>query len=213
MFEPLSSEAIRVLGVLIEKELSTPDYYPLTLNALTNGCNQKSNRDPVVAYQESEVRYALEELQKRRLVGHASGAGSRAEKFRHAVVEQMGLSQKELAALATLLLRGPQTIGEVKGHTGRMADFESLDDTADTLRALRDREESLVVQLPVQPGKKEARIAHLLAGEVDIEALEAEAAAAAPVASGSSLSEELDDIKARLADLEEAFERFKAQFE
>lgn len=213
MFEPLSPEAIRVLGVLIEKELSTPDYYPMTLNSLTNGCNQKSNRDPVVAYQEGEVRYALEELQKRRLVGHASGAGSRAEKFRHAVVEQMGLNQKELAALATLLLRGPQTIGEVKGHTGRMADFDSLDDAADTLRALRDREESLVVQLPVQPGKKEARIAHLLAGEIDLEALEAEAAAAAPTTSGTSLSEELEDIKARLSDLEEAFERFKAQFE
>lgn len=213
MSEPLSPEAIRVLGVLIEKELSTPEYYPLTLNALTNGCNQKSNRDPVVAYQESEVRYALEELQKRRLVGHASGAGARAEKFRHAMAEQVGLDERERAVLATLLLRGPQTIGEIRVHTGRMAEFASLDDAAATVRALQDREEPLVVQLPVQPGKKEARMAHLLAGPIDLEALEAESAAALPPASGSSLSEELADIKARLSDLEEAFARFRAQFE
>ncbi len=215
MPEPLSPEAIRVLGVLIEKELATPEYYPMTLNSLTNGCNQKSNRDPVVHYQESEVRYAIEELEKRRLIGHVSGAGLRTEKFRHAVVENMGLSEQERAVLAVLLLRGPQTIGEIKSRTGRTADFDSLDATADVLRALRDREEPLVVQLPLQPGKKEARIMHLLAGEIDIEALEEEAGAqtARPATAGSSLSEEIDDLKSRLASLEQAFERFRSQFE
>lgn len=214
MHEPLSPEAIRVLGVLIEKELSTPEYYPMTLNSLTNGCNQKSNRDPVVAYQESEVRYAIEELEKRRLIGHVSGAGSRTEKFRHAVVENLGLTEKERAALAVLLLRGPQTIGEIKSRTGRTADFDSLDATADVLRALRDREEPLVAQLPLQPGKKEARIMHLLAGEIDLEALEAEAGAQTHhSAAGSSLSEEIEDLKSRLAALEQAFERFRSQFE
>ncbi|MEQ9103218.1 MAG: YceH family protein [Rhodothermales bacterium] len=212
MFEPLSPEAVRVLGVLVEKELSTPEYYPLTLNSLTNACNQKSNRDPVVAYHESEVRYAIEELEKRRLIGHVTGAGSRAEKFRHTLAESMGLSERERAALAVLLLRGPQTIGEVKGRTGRMAEFDSLDDAADVLRALRDREEPLLVQLPMQPGKKEARLLHLLGGEPDLEALEAEATAH-PAGPTSSLTEELHDIKQRLADLEDAFERFKQQFE
>ncbi len=214
MIEPLSPEAIRVVGVLIEKELSTPDYYPMTLNSLTNGCNQKSNRDPVVAYQESEVRYGIEELEKRRLIGHVSEAGARTEKFRHAVAENMGLTMEERAVLAVLLLRGPQTIGEIKSRTGRTADFSSLDATADVLRALRDREEPLVVQLPLQPGKKEARIMHLLAGEIDLEALEAEAAAQTHhAASGSSLSEEIDDLKSRLTALEEAFDTFRAQFE
>ena len=209
----LSAEAVRVLGVLIEKELSTPDYYPMTLNALTNGCNQKSNRDPVVAYEESEVLDALDELMKRRLAGRASVAGSRTIKYRHAVAEQMNLDEKQRAALATLLLRGPQTIGEVRSHTGRMAEFSDLDDAADTLRSLRDMEPPLVVQLPVQPGKKEARIAHLMAGEIDIEALEEEAAAAAPTQPQSSIRQELDELRERVDELEAELRRFKSQFE
>ncbi|NNF04020.1 MAG: YceH family protein [Rhodothermales bacterium] len=212
--EPLSAEAVRVLGVLIEKELSTPDYYPLTLNSLTNGCNQKSNRDPVVSYEESEVLDALDELTRRRLVGRASVAGSRAIKYRHAIAEQMQLDQKQRAALATLLLRGPQTIGEVRSHTGRMAEFADLDDTADTLRSLRDMDPPMVVQLPVQPGKKEARIAHLMAGDIDVDALEAESAAAAVTAAPqSSIRQELDELRERVDALEEELRRFTSQFE
>jgi len=219
MPEPLSPEAIRVLGVLLEKELATPEYYPMTLNSLTNGCNQKSNRDPVVHYQESDVRHAIEELEKRRLIGHVSGAGLRTEKFRHAVVENMGLGGEQRAVLAVLLLRGPQTIGEIKSRTGRTADFDSLDATATVLRALRDREEPLVVELPLQPGKKEVRIMHLLGGDMDLAALEAEAGGHAGSRSGaaaganSSVTAEIDDLKSRLAALEEAFERFRLQFE
>lgn len=211
--EPLSAEAVRVLGVLIEKELSTPDYYPMTLNALTNGCNQKSNRDPVVAYEESEILDALDELMQRRLAGRASVAGSRTIKYRHATAEQMHLHEKQRAALATLLLRGPQTIGEVRSHTGRMAEFTDLDDTADTLRELRDMEPPLVVQLPVQPGKKEARIAHLMAGEIDLEALESEAAATTPTTPQSSIRQELDELRERVDELEAELRRFKSQFE
>ncbi len=208
---PLSPLAIRVLGVLIEKELSTPEYYPMTLNALTNGCNQKSNRDPVMALQESEVQEGLDELYHQKLAGHASVAGSRSLKYRHAVAEHWGLGQKERAALACLLLRGPQTIGEIKGRTSRMAEFEDLDDTADTLRSLRDHEPSLLVQLPVQPGKKEARMAHVLSGAVDVEELEASAAPAPPPK--SALREELEDLKARFDALEEEFRTFRSQFE
>lgn len=208
---PLTPVALRVLGVLIEKELSTPDYYPMTLNSLTHGCNQKSNRDPVMALTESEVQDGLDELFRHRLAGHVSGAGSRADKFRHAAAEHWGLGAKEMAALACLLLRGPQTIGEIKGRTSRMAEFADLDDTADTLRRLRDHEPSLLVQLPVQPGKKEARMAHLLAGPIDLEALETEAAPSAPPVSSMRL--ELEEMKERLEALEEAFEAFRRQFE
>ena len=210
-FTPLSPIAIRVLGVLIEKELSTPEYYPMTLNALTNGCNQKSNRDPVMALQESEVQEALDELYHEKLAGHASVAGSRSTKFRHATAEHWGLDQKQRAALACLLLRGPQTIGEIKGRTSRLAEFEDLDDTADTLRSLRDFEPSLLVQLPVQPGKKEARMMHLLSGAIDVEALTAsEALLPTPK---SDLRQELEDVKERLAKLEDEFRTFRSQFE
>lgn len=208
---PLSPIAIRVLGVLIEKELSTPEYYPLTLNALTNGCNQKSNRDPVMALQESEVQDALDELYHEKLAGHASVAGSRSLKYRHAVAEHWGLDQKQRAALACLLLRGPQTIGEIKGRTGRLAEFEDLDDTADTLRSLRDFEPSLLTQLPVQPGKKEARMMHLFSGEVDLDIMESSSAPSPPPT--SSLRQDLEAVQARLSRLEEEFERFRSQFE
>ena len=211
MESPLTPVALRVLGVLIEKELSTPDYYPMTLNALTNGCNQKSNRDPVMELSEAEVQDGVDELFRHRLAGHASGAGSRAVKIRHAAAEHWGLHRKELAALACLLLRGPQTIGEIKGRTTRMADFADLEDVADALRRLRDQDPSLLAQLPVQPGKKEARMAHLLAGPIDLEALEAQSAPVAPPVSSMRL--ELDDMKARLEALEEAFDAFRKQFE
>jgi len=209
--DPLSVIAVRVLGVLIEKELSTPEYYPMTVNALTNGCNQKSNRDPVMALQESEVQDALDELYQHKLAGHASVAGSRSMKYRHAATEHWGLDGKQLAALACLLLRGPQTIGEIKGRTSRLAEFEDLDDTADALRALRDNDPPLLVQLPVQPGKKEARMMHLLLGAVDVEIMESQVAHA-PIPK-SDLRQELEDVQARLEALEAAFEAFRRQFE
>ncbi len=209
--KPLSPIAARVLGVLIEKEFSTPEYYPMTLNALTNGCNQKSNRDPVMALQESEVQDALDELYHEKLAGHASVAGSRSMKYRHATAEHWGLNQKQVAALACLLLRGPQTIGEIKGRTSRLAEFADLDDVADTLRSLRDHEASLLVQLPVQPGKKEARMMHLLCGKDEVEVMASSEAPAPPPK--SDLRQEVEDLTARLEALEAAFENFRRQFD
>ncbi|MDA0874272.1 MAG: YceH family protein, partial [Bacteroidetes bacterium] len=140
METPLTPIAVRVLGVLIEKDLTTPDYYPMTLNSLTNGCNQKSNRDPVMELSEAIVQDGLDELIRHRMAGHASGAGSRAIKFRHAAAEHWQLSQPELAVLSVLLLRGPQTVGEIKGRTGRMAEFDDLEQVAAVLRRLEERD-------------------------------------------------------------------------
>jgi uncharacterized protein YceH (UPF0502 family) len=209
----LSPEAIRVLGVLIEKELSTPDYYPMTLNGLTNGCNQKSNRNPVVEFGELQVREILDELQRHRLVGHASVAGGRSEKFRHAAAQHWELDKESLAIMASLMLRGPQTVGELRTHTSRMAVFETMDEVADRLQRLMDREEPLVASLARRPGQKGERFAQLLGGEVAMDE-DVPALGLAPAGSAKQgLTEELDAIRARLESLEEAFEAFKRQFE
>ncbi|MBO6574182.1 MAG: YceH family protein [Rhodothermales bacterium] len=205
-------EEVRVLGVLIEKELTTPDYYPLTLNSLTTACNQKSNRDPVVDFSESTVMRALDSLMRRKVVGHAAGGGSRAEKFRHALAEAWGLSEAERAVLSIMLLRGPQTVGELRARTGRSHPFESLEEVEAVLAELAAREQPLVTELPVLPGKKEARHTHLLEGEPDLEAIAA--TEPAPARSGSAgLSEEVAELRERLEALEAAFEAFKTQFE
>ena len=212
MEKVLSAEAARVLGVLIEKELSTPDYYPMTLNSLVNGCNQKSNRHPVVEYGEFDVRDYLDELQRYRLVGHASVAGSRSEKFRHATAQHYGLDTPDLALLASLLLRGPQTVGELRTHTTRMAAFDSIEEVSTRLDGLMAREEPLVMSLGRMPGQKGERFAHLLCGEVAMDDVAAAGMLVQPAAR-SSIAEELDEIRERLASLEEAFEQFKKQFE
>lgn len=211
MDTPLTPVAVRVLGVLIEKDLTTPEYYPMTLNSLTNGCNQKSNRDPVMELSETIVQDGLDELIRHRMAGHASGAGSRAVKFRHAAAEHWQLGQRELAVLSVLLLRGPQTVGEIKGRTGRMAEFDDLEEVAAVLHQLEERDPPMCTALPVQPGKKEARYAHLLAGPIDLEALASEEApVVVPV---SSMRLELDEMKERLDALEAAFAAFRRQFE
>jgi len=220
MEKVLSPEAVRVLGVLIEKELSTPEYYPMTLNALVNGCNQKSNRSPVVEYGEFQIRENIDELQRHRLVGHAAVAGSRTEKFRHASAQHWSLSREQLAILASLMLRGPQTLGELRTHTTRMAAFESIEHIAAQVETLAALEEPLVVSIGRSPGQKGERFAHLLEGP---EALEAYTLAAAASEGGRSaglsagvstqIAEELEEVRARLSDLEEKFEAFRRQFE
>ncbi|NNE70452.1 MAG: YceH family protein [Rhodothermales bacterium] len=206
-----TADEIRVLGVLIEKELTTPDYYPLTLNSLTTGCNQKSNRDPVVSFSESQTMRAVDSLLKRRLAGHVAGAGSRAEKFRHALAEAWNLSAPERAVLSIMMLRGPQTVGELRARTARHHPFESLEEVEAVLNALAERDEPLVFHLPRLSGQKEARYIHLLEGEPDVEALEAsvEQASAAKV----SLTAEVADLRERLDALEAAFTEFRTQFE
>lgn len=214
----LDAAEVRVLGALIEKELSTPDYYPMTLNALRQACNQKTNRDPVVAYGADDVQIALDTLKRRRLVGTASGMSSRSTKYRHALPQVMDLGKADRAVMAVLLLRGPQTIGEIRARTGRMYDFESMEAVEAVLNTLgEDREEqlpALVTALPVQPGRKEARYAHLLSGPPDLDALEAEAT----VTTGSSnrldaLEAEVASLQQQLAELSEAFAAFRSQFE
>jgi len=212
MEKVLSAEATRVLGVLIEKELSTPDYYPMTLNSLVNGCNQKSNRHPVLEYGEFDVRDYLDELQRYRLVGHASVAGSRSEKFRHATAQHFGLEVPDLALLASLMLRGPQTVGELRTHTTRMAAFDSIEEVSSRLDGLMAREEPLVMSLGRMPGQKGERFAHLLCGEVAMDDVMASGSVQQPAAR-SSIADELEEIRSRLASLEEAFEQFKKQFE
>jgi uncharacterized protein len=164
---PLALDAIevRVLGSLIEKDITTPDYYPLSLNALVNACNQKNNRDPVVTLNEDSVRQALSSLSEKRLAGSVSGADARVTKYEHRLQEVFNFDRREIALLAVLLLRGPQTPGELRGRSERMYRFDSLEDVESTLERLTKREPPLVRVLPRQPGTKESRYRHLFSGE------------------------------------------------
>ena len=156
---------VRVLGSLIEKDITTPDYYPLSLNALVNACNQKNNRDPVFTLDEDSVRQALGGLAQKRLAGPVSGADSRVTKYEHRLQEAFNFDRREIAVLAVLLLRGPQTPGELRGRSERMYRFDSLEDVESTLDRLMRREPALVRVLPRQPGTKESRYMHLFSGE------------------------------------------------
>ena len=162
----LDAAQARVLGALLEKEITTPDYYPLSLNALMNACNQRSNREPVMNLHEDEVRDALIGLQDQRLAGPAQGADSRVSKYEHRLGEAFNFSRAETALLCVLLLRGPQTPGELRGRTERMHKFEEIGDVLGGLQKLMEREPPLAAVLARQPGTKESRYAHLLSGEV-----------------------------------------------
>ena len=162
----LTAPQVRVLGCLMEKKETTPDQYPLTLNALRNACNQKSSRDPVTAYTEGEVGHTVRELESLGLV--AENWGARTARYEHRVPQALGLHSKGVALLATLMLRGPQTLGELKNHSQRLFAFDDLDDVQFALDKLAERDDPLVTALPRQPGQKEGRFAHLLAGEPDI---------------------------------------------
>src|SRR6202167_3744955 len=162
----LTETEVRVLGSLIEKDITTPEYYPLSLNALVNACNQKSNRDPVMQLDEDAVRDAVEGLQQDRLAGPAGGADSRVTKYEHRLQEVFNFTRPETAVLCVLLLRGPQTPGELRARGERMHRFEALEDVQSALQKLMQREPPLAKVLPRQPGTKESRYAHLLAGDV-----------------------------------------------
>ncbi len=158
----------RVLGSLMEKEATTPEYYPLSLNALVNACNQKNNREPVMQLDEEEVRMALHRLQDQGLAGPARGVDSRVTKYEHHLQEVFNFTRGEAAVMCVLLLRGPQTPGELRGRTERMHRFEELDDVLSVLQKLMQREPALAAALPRQPGTKEIRYAHLLSGEPEV---------------------------------------------
>ena len=192
----LSDVEVRVLGALVEKDITTPDYYPLSLNALVNACNQKNNRDPVMALNEDAVRAALDSLQAQRLAGPASGADSRVTKYEHRLQEVFNFDRRETAILCVLLLRGAQTPGELRGRTERMYRFEELEDVVATLEKLSQRDPALVAVLPRQPGTKESRYVHLLSGRP--EAATMPVAASAPVTQDSDRVERLEQEVAEL---------------
>lgn len=207
----------RVLGALMEKEITTPDYYPLSLNSLVNACNQKNNREPVMNLEESSVREALDSLQSKRLAGPASGADSRVAKYEHRSAEVFNFTRGEAGVICVLLLRGPQTPGELRGRTERMHRFDGLDEVHSTLQRLTQRDPSLVKMLPRQPGTKESRYVHLLSGDVPDVVPERAGDASGPIADrgdGSpSLQEDIAALRNELAELKAEFEDFKKRFE
>lgn len=219
MDQKLTAVEVRVLGSLIEKEITTPEYYPLTLNALVNACNQISNRDPVVSFDDKTVARALEDLREKKLVWMVTGAG-RVPKYEHRFAEALKLAEQELAVLCVLMLRGPQTVGEIRGRTGRLYEFKELEEVELTLQALMSAELPLVVKLPRQPGTKESRYAHLLSGEVQIEEREVAPRIEPAVIEVrqenekiAKLEEELAQVQIDLSELKQQFVDFKKQFE
>jgi len=214
----LTDVEVRVLGSLIEKELTTPDYYPMSLNALTNACNQSSNREPVVHYDEATVAGAIESLRKRSLVRVVQQSGSRVFKYRHLVNETLGLVARQAAVLDVLMLRGPQTLGELKTRAGRLANFESLDDVETALDQLVARTPSaLASRLERRAGQKEVRYGHLLSGVPTFDAVDAPEPPAAPGARGadriSALEGAVEELRSQVADLRNQLEAFRKQFE
>jgi len=208
----------RVLGSLVEKELTTPEYYPLSLNALVNACNQKSNRDPVMNLDEDAVRSALHKLDKKGLAGPADNMVSRVSKYEHRLQEAYNFTRHEIAVLAELLLRGPQTPGELRNRADRMHKFDDLGIVQSTLQRLMKREPPLVKVLPRQPGTKEARYAHLLSGDVELPPAESPAGAA--VTSGPTsgeriarIEDQVESLQSEIADLKQQFAAFRKQFE
>lgn len=202
----------RVLGALIEKDITTPDYYPLSLNALVNACNQKNNRDPVMSLDENAVRDALGTLQEQRLAGPASGADSRVTKYEHRTQEAFNFDRKQIAILCVLLLRGPQTPGELRSRTERMYSFEALDDVQSTLQRLI--EGGFAASLPRQPGTKEIRYSHLFSGEPQIQEPATHLGNAPPAPDRvAQMEREIVELKKEVAELKAQFAGFKQQFE
>ncbi len=218
----LSAVEARVLGALVEKDITTPEYYPLSLNALVNACNQKNNREPVMNLDESEVRDALSGLQAHRLAGAAGGADSRVTKYEHRLQEVFNFDRRETAVLCVLLLRGPQTPGELRGRTERMYRFETLEDVQGALQKLMGREPALVKVLPRAPGTKESRYAHLLCGEVEgdpsvLHGARKDGAASDGVVADpgeiASVRSEVAELRREIEGLKAAFAEFRKQFE
>jgi uncharacterized protein YceH (UPF0502 family) len=200
----LDAAELRVLGALMEKEATTPDYYPMSLNALVNACNQKSNREPVVNFDDETVETALHELRAKGLASRISG-DSRVPKHEQRFVEKFNLGRREAAVMCVLMLRGPQTVGELRGRTERIFAFDDLEGVESTLNRLAEM--GFVTKLPRQAGYKEQRWAQLLAGEIEI-AEEAVAESAAP-----SDRKRIEVLEQEVAELKRAFEEFRRNFE
>jgi uncharacterized protein YceH (UPF0502 family) len=213
----LSDVEARVLGCLVEKDITTPEYYPLSLNALVHACNQKSNREPLMNLEEDVVRQALRALGDQMLARSASG-DSRVAKYEHRLADTFNFTRPETAILCELLLRGPQTPGELRSRAERMHPFEDLSVVQSTLKHLMEREPPLVKLLPRQPGNKEARYAHLLSGDVEVrEAPQVKEAAISSSATENArmtgLESEVAGLQKEVADLKRQFAEFRKQFE
>ena len=218
MLTILTDVEVRVLGALVEKQVTTPEYYPLTINSLMLACNQKNNRNPVTAYSEEQVAQTVENLREKNLTYVFYGSTSRVPKYKHVMTEVLHLSQAQLALMCVLMLRGSQTVGELRERASRLHEFSSLEEVEATLNSLISREpETLVTRLPRQVGQKEIRFAHLLAGEV---ALDSVTETPAPRRSSTQqidrvakLEEDVSVLKNQVGQLQQQFEDFKKQFE
>ena len=215
----LTETEVRVLGSLIEKQITTPEYYPLTLNALTAACNQKNNRNPVMSLPEADVERALDSLRDKNLAYVFHGSTSRVPKFKHVAPEILQLNPAELAVMCVLMLSGPQTVGEIRTRGSRLREFSGLEEVDETLRGLSSRDsDPLVVKLPRQAGQKDARYVHLLSGEPDLSHVEAattEPPARRTIDSERAprLEEQVQLLKRQVEELERQFAEFRKQFE
>ncbi|MGJ1318230.1 YceH family protein [Sphingobacterium spiritivorum] len=201
----LSAEELRVLGSLLEKSKTTPEYYPMTINGLQTACNQKTSRKPVVNYDEPTLIAALDALKKRGLVSTVVGGGSRVTKYKHNLAIQFPLIPSDLAVLCLLILRGPLTAGEINSNSGRLHEFEGLEDVQEHLNKLSEGEIEYVKQLPKRPGQKEVRYVHLL-GEVNEEDYDE------PVSNGGQQSQ-VKELENRVLVLEEQLQQLRAEFD
>jgi len=214
----LNDVEVRVLGALIEKELATPDYYPLTMNSLVAACNQKSNRDPVVAFDTSAVARAIDGLRDKNMAFEVIKVDSRVPKYEHNLRKALLLSEQELAVVCVLFLRGPQTLGEIKARTGRLYPFDTLTEVQVTLETLESYDSPLTMCLPIQPGRKEPRYAHLLTGIPENQEIDVRTVSLSPTLEPDlqhrivSLEEQVADLEAELAMLKDAFETFRNEF-
>ena len=208
MDHTLSDVEVRVLGCLIEKEITTPDYYPLSLNALVVACNQSSNRHPVVHYDEEKVEQAADALREKKLVHLIARGESRVTKYRPVVYEAMNMGRPDIAVMCVLMLRGPQTAGEIRTRTNRLYDFATPEQVETTLTALMAANPPFVVRLPRQTGQKEVRFAHLLSGEVQMSGLEVE-----PEVQSEIEPDRIDKLEREVAQLRREFEEFRKKFE
>lgn len=213
----LTEVDVRVLGSLIEKEITTPDNYPLSLNALTNACNQLSNREPVMQLDEAAVKAGVDRLRRYALVRSIQRADARVMKYMHLASDALGLDRPALAVMCVLMLRGPQTIGEIRTRSSRLFDFASLEQVEATLNDLMSRAPSpFVTRLARLPGHKEARFAHLLSGDVTYEPAPAPAVSEPRAAEPdrlSALEATVEELRSEVADLRSELADFRRQFE
>lgn len=216
MAEKLTEVETRILGALVEKQLTTPEYYPLTLNALVAACNQKTNREPVVFFTDETVTTALERLREKNVVYVFYGSTSRVAKYKHILPDVFETTEPETAILCVLMLRGAQTSGELRERTNRLYQFSGLGEVNETLEGLMQREEPLVARLERQPGQKEIRFAHLLSGEAA--AQRQNVSTANPLSNNQTeriekLEGEIETLRQEISGLRQTFEEFRKQFE